>query len=462
MRAPFVITCSAILSLGTGLSEHASAQTPEAVQTEAVQAEAPQLEASQTAARRTLTLDAALDAAKRSQPRLTQARANTAASRARVDQAGSGLWPQVSANVGYQHTEGEDRTVVGTGTAGTTGTVVSGSRNYFNASLSASQLIWDFGQTVGRKRAAAASAEASAKSEHTAAQDVALDVRLSFFTARAQRALVEVASETLANQQRHLQQIQAFVTVGTRPEIDLAQARTDLANARVQLINAENGYETAKAQLNLAMGVEGPTDFDVAPEPSHALDGEDLTLDALLDEAIRARPELATLAQQLRAEELSLAATRGEYWPSFNASTSLSEAGSSLDELGWSWTLQVGLQWPLYQGGLTNARVDEARANLTGLGAQIDGQRQQIRLELEQARFGVRGAKAAIEAAAEAVKNARERLRLAEGRYQTGVGNVIELGDAQVALTSAEAQHVQADYALAEARARLVRALGRS
>jgi outer membrane protein len=41
------------------------------------------------------------------------------------------------------------------------------------------------------------------------------------------------------------------------------------------------------------------------------------------------------------------------------------------------------------------------------------------------------------------------------------VGNAIELGDAQVALTTAEAQTVQADDRLSTARAQLLRALGR-
>jgi outer membrane protein len=87
--------------------------------------------------------------------------------------------------------------------------------------------------------------------------------------------------------------------------------------------------------------------------------------------------------------------------------------------------------------------------------------RQQLRLEVDQAWLSVRAAKAALGAAAEAVENARLRLGLAEGRYQTGVGSAIELGDAQLALTSAEAQKVQADYNLAIARAQLLKALGR-
>ncbi|MGZ3425302.1 MAG: TolC family protein, partial [Polyangia bacterium] len=52
-------------------------------------------------------------------------------------------------------------------------------------------------------------------------------------------------------------------------------------------------------------------------------------------------------------------------------------------------------------------------------------------------------------------------LRLAEGRYQAGVGSIIELGDAQVAATTAAAQKVQADYNVSTARAQLLNALGR-
>ena len=73
----------------------------------------------------------------------------------------------------------------------------------------------------------------------------------------------------------------------------------------------------------------------------------------------------------------------------------------------------------------------------------------------------MRAAKAALKASGDALVNAQEQLRLAEGRYETGVGSIIELGDSQVALTSAAQQRVQADYNLSQARAGLLKALGR-
>ena len=80
--------------------------------------------------------------------------------------------------------------------------------------------------------------------------------------------------------------------------------------------------------------------------------------------------------------------------------------------------------------------------------------------DLVQGRLAVRGAKSSIGGAEEALANAREQLRLAEARYQTGQGSIIELADAQVAYTTAEAQEVSARYSLASARAQLLTAMG--
>ena len=93
--------------------------------------------------------------------------------------------------------------------------------------------------------------------------------------------------------------------------------------------------------------------------------------------------------------------------------------------------------------------------------AQLDLQRQQVRADVDGARLAVRAGRESLGATQEALLNARERLRLAEERYQVGVGSAIELGDAQVALTQAAAQAVQADNRLATARAQLLRAVGR-
>ena len=413
---------------------------------------------------RVLTLEEALRIAREQQPQIRQARFLTEAAYARADQARSGLLPQVSATAGYQKTTANFIARPGA-VPGTAATTNSGSRlsffNFFNSSISANQLIWDFGQTSGRYKAAKMLGEAQENNERSVSLQIDNTLRAAFFLARANRELVVVAQEAADNFGNHLEQIQGFVEVGTRPEIDLAQARADLANARSQLIDAQNNYLIAKAQLNQAMGVIGPTDYEVADESLAPVSGEESPLDALSNEAMKGRPELVALDEQIRAQLQTVSAIKGAYGPTLDATAGATQGGTRIDDLGWNLSVGVTLTWQIYQGGFTTAQVHEAEATAGQLAAQLDLLRQQVRFDVEQASLAVRAAKAVIEADRETVVNARDRLRLAEGRYETGVGSAIELGDAQVALTTAEAQTVQAENRLSTARAQLLRALGR-
>jgi len=401
-----------------------------------------------------LTLAEAVRLAAENQPQLRQARAATQVAAARADAARAPLLPQVGASGTYALSTRNTRAHGSSLSAPRSPTAV------FTGS--ASQLVWDFGQTSGRWEAARAAATSQEASEQAALQQAVQGARSAFFAARAAKALVQVARESLQNQEAHLRQIEGFVRVGTRPAIDLAQARTDRANAQVQLIGAESGYATARAQLDLATGVERSGTYDVADDSLPPVEGEDAATEALLSGALAVRPETAALDQQRRAQQATLAAVRGGYLPSLGVLGQVkNDGGLPLHGAGWNWSASATLSWDLFQGGATRAQEREAAANLEGVEAQLTGLRQQIRLEVEQARLAILSAKATQGAAAEALANARERLRLAEGRYQAGAGSAIELGDSQVALTAAAAQAVQADYALASARAQLLRALGR-
>lgn len=418
-----------------------------------------------TMALRVVSLHEALKSAREHQPQILQARAQTAAARARADQARAPLLPQVTGTASYQRTTANFVARPGSVPAQFANMAAATSLdtyNFFSFGLTLSQYIWDFGQTTRRWQAARATAEAQDGSEQVTLLSIATAVHSAYFAARAGKALLAVARDNLTNQDRHLTQVQGFVQVGTRPEIDLAQARTDRANAAVQVIATENSYALAKAQLNQAMGVEDSVDFDVQDEVLPEVPGEDQGPEALLPEALKNRPEFLTLSRQITAQKLTLSAVKGAYGPSLTAGMSLTEAGTDITQLAWNFSASVNLNWSLFSGLLTVSQVREQRALLSGLEAQLSMLRQQVRLELESARLQVRGSKATLQAAGEALTNARERLRLAEARYRTGVGSIIELGDAQLALTAAAAQQVQAEYALASARTLLLRALGQS
>jgi outer membrane protein len=410
-----------------------------------------------------VTLADALRAARAHQPTLDLARGNVTTARGLADQSRGALLPQLSGALSYTRaTSNFVPQPGGTVPGGVQAASSFATDPLWVARLSASQLVYDFGESINRWKSARVAADAADESLHTTEEQVSYNARVAFFTARAAKDLVGVARDTLANQEKHLTQVQGFVEVGTHPEIDLTQAKADRATAQLQVINAENNYAVAKAMLNQAMGVERSVDYDLSDEEEPPVIGEDGDVEGLIGDAKQARPEMVTLRLNLRSQELGLRSARDMYWPALSLSGSANDSGPDLDRTSWNLSGLVILSVPLLQGGAIDAQIHQAQGQVVQAQAQLATEHLQVRLDVEQARLGIRAAKGAIAAAEDALANTRDRLRLAEGRYTTGVGNIIELGDAQVALTTTAAQKVSAQYQLYTARAQLLKALGKN
>jgi outer membrane protein len=423
---------------------------------------------------RVVTLQQAIETARTNAPAVQLAQAQVQVSDATRLRQESLLLPSLTGTANYSRTQANVIPRPGTtniprmNADGTTAPSVGGVNaphrntfyNSFQFGVTASMLLYDFNGALNKFRSAKEAREAARDRAKATQLTSDLNVRSAFFQARVTRALVDVAKETLANNQRHLDQIQAFVTVGTRPEIDLAQARTDYANARVQLVQADNDYAIAKATLLRYMGVEGSLDFEVADEQIAPVQDEGGELDLLLRKALQDRPDVTALTRDLKSYELQENGAKSGFAPAITGTTSFTAGGIELGDLRYNVAAGVGVTWPLLSGSVI-ADLREARANRAVTQANIADIHLSVRLQIEQARLGLVASIAANEAANEALENARVRHRLAEGRYQAGVGNVIELGDAQVALTTAESQAVQAENNISTARAQLLSALGR-
>ena len=388
-------------------------------------------------------------------PRLRLSRATTEASEARVDRAFAPLLPQVTGSARYQR-------ATANGAQGAPARA-SSFRSYdsFTFELAASQLVTDFGQTTGRLRVARATRDAQKKLSEADRLELLLAVKTSFLQAQAQKQLLAVALETLANLQRHLASVSGFVEVGTRPPIDRVQAQADVQRAELVRVNALNNYAIAKARLAQAMGFDAHSEFEVAGELLPPIQDEEAATERLFAIALAARPDLQAAQDTLYAQQLSVDVARAGYFPSLSVSAALRETGDAPTTLRWNASVGAALIWPLYEGGATRAEVREAHANVDAATAQLALARQQLLVDLEQARLSVHGAKQALATADLLVESTRQRLILAEGRYQTGVGNLLELADAQLALTTAQGDRVQAEFSLSTARAALLQALGR-
>lgn len=405
-----------------------------------------------------LTLATAVELALRLNPQLRSGQQAVRAAEARVPQARAGFYPRLDA-------------------VGTTGgsqffstSLNRGVRSDTTAlALQGRQLLWDFGKTTALVEEARAGVRASDAELERLRQAVVLNVRQGYYTLVQARRLVRVAEAALARAELNLRSARGFFEVGTRPKSDVTRAEVEVANARVGLIRARNQVRLAETSLAAAIGLEAQVPLEVEDVLSY----EPVALDpgALLAEALRARPELAQASARLEAARAQLAGARAAYWPDLTLNGSYGgasgeaflgpEGATFFPSLGETWSVTATLSWNLFQGFGTAERLREAAALVEVARANRDAVELQVRLEVEQAYVSVLEAAERIAATEKAVESARENLRLAQGRYDAGVGTILDLTEAQLALANAEADQVRAlaDYRVALAA--LDRAVGR-
>jgi len=442
-----------------------------------------------------LTLDDALARARRNHPNLEATRAQLEAARARLGQARAGFIPSLTGSFAYAPqtanfvlTPSFTRVFSAPTTSATVTDVGGVSRevqcptgqpcpnvvpsaprvgsyeliNFWSVALGLTWTAWDWGKTPYAYRAAGSGLDAQRANAESVLQQVVLDVKLAYYGALAAEAQLGVAEEALASQKRHLAQARAFLEVGTRTKIDVAAAESDVANAELTLARARGALDAAWAALATALGEESwtPVRLQAPPEPA----AEGLGGEALSDEAARARPEPRELMLRAQAFGDTARSLRGAYLPQLTLTLGPSFAGTDLTALTTNFTIAVALAYPAagVNPFLVQSQVREARANQLAAQAQERAVRNAVRLEAANAVAQLRAAREAVVASLKLVAAAHERRDLAEGRYQAGVGSILELSDAELNFVNARFQEVRARLDVAQARARLDRALGRT
>jgi outer membrane protein len=395
---------------------------------------------------RPITVDEAVAIGLEFQPNIRARLGDYAAAKYRVDQALSPLLPQLSASIS---TSRSHSTVVTTSSL--TGASIAGvqEREFgqtLGAQMTLSQLLFDFGKT-------AASTDAARKLSEVALEDVELQRQLITQTIKqaytninfAQR-LQRVAQQALERAELNLRSARGFFDVGTRPKSDVTRAEVDVANARVDVIRARNAERLGRAALNVAMGV--PADTPTQVIDSLVYQPSKLDRGRLMDEAQRRRPESRQARLRAEAAEALVRRTSRDFFPDITGAAAYGGTRTSFDE---AWSATLSLQWSIFDGGNRIARHREARANLDAAQARARATELDIQREVEQAQISVNEAEERIQAAQVAVESAQENFRLAQGRFDAGVGTILELTDAQLALTQAQNTEAQAlaDYRIA-------------
>lgn len=396
-----------------------------------------------------LTLDEALTTALKNHPQILEARENLNGAEAGAGQAMANYYPQISIAADWNR-----------GSSYLTALQNIRTTEVNSTALYLKQTIYDFGRTSGAVDAARGNRDAADKTLRITRQDLTLRIKSAFYLLFASEKQVAAVRQTVkARAQVHGQALE-FFNQGVRAKVDVVRAESNLFAAKSALIRAENNLEIARLELANSMGMaslEGRALEEPSPGTSPPLPERNLAQ----QEAIQNRAELKLLANQKTAANANLKTARGSYLPILSATASIGYADRDFPPAGNIWGVGLNLTMPLFTGFSSVEQVREANAAINAIAARQNSFRLQIIKESEAAWLGVNEASARMVSTAKEVAAANENQMLAEGRYQEGVGSIIEVTDAQSQSLDAQTAHIQAIYDYCTALARLDRAVGK-
>ena len=310
---------------------------------------------------------------------------------------------------------------------------------------------------------------------------LALDVRSSFYQAIRANSLVGVAQDNLKAAQDRLHDAKSNESVGNAPKFDVVSAERDVAAAQQGLVAARSQVSLALAALKNVIGVDQSAQVKlIADEALEGLDSpvvettslakslnvvEDETpygphYEELVEKALKLRPEILESAATVAAAKRGIQYARRSTLPSLAAGLGYTyQPNSGAFTLENSSVATLSLSIPIFDGGLARARVKEAGADLALAENNYRTANDQVKLEVQNAYVNLLQSRERIRLADAGLVQAREAFRIAQERYTVGVSQSsvvspqLELSSAQAGLTTASSNRVNAliDYRIADA-----------
>ncbi len=333
------------------------------------------------------------------------------------------------------------------------------SPNATSATLEATYVLLGAGKlgTLGSSRASLASAEAN---EDAATYRTAFATDAAYFAVLANRELARVASDRLKRAEEQFGIARVRVLAGEAIASDSLQLLLEVNRARLGILSRDSALVTSRLRLGSQIGLPGPaeaTPMDTALPPQLPM-----TQDEAAEEVRRRGPEVEAARADERRADAVISAEREKYLPEISLGAL---TGAYDKELFPSATrrsqLTVTVSLPFWDGGQRELSVARLQADRNVARARRAERERSAAELMAQAYNGYVTARAGIELASVGVAVSSENYRVQRARYREGATTILDLMEAQVALSEAEAALVQSRFATWLALAQIESLLGR-
>jgi outer membrane protein len=402
-----------------------------------------------------LSLKEARQIALANRPLIRAGELSVAAARQNTIQVQSARYPQLSANVTAADAYRESTTQDGKEVTLDSRIAAGGLNNPIvmrreSNGLYLSQLVTDFGRTANLVESAKLAETAQQHLATATRAQVVLETSDAYFGTLEAQSILLIAAKTVDGRRLLLDKISAMARNKMKSELDVKFAQVNLDEARLMLLRAENAVDAAFARLSTSLGYHDARRFTLTDESSPAPLGE---LDTLLDQAVAARPDLASLRADREAARKSVDAAKALSYPTINLYAAAGVTPYGDDRLSRNYgAIGVNLNLPLFDGGKISAQQQQAQLKSLELSENLLEAQNNVLRSVRVAWLNARSGYENIAITEHLRDAASQALSLAESRYSLGITSIVELNQAQFSAIDAEIAYSRAKYNYLAAR----------
>lgn len=296
--------------------------------------------------------------------------------------------------------------------------------------------------------------------------DMVTQVKNAYFSALLAKEAFEVYKQVYENAVKNLEDTQKRYNAQKASEMDLLRAKTTVANAVPNVYNAEGSVVLSLWQLKAVLGVDLDMNLDVAGRLEdwsqhmfydiHQHDSVSLDNNTTMKQlAIQTEMLAESIKTQKYASIPSLAVA-------FNFSMNAMTNDFNFSEYQWTPYSYVGLSLniPIFAGGKRHQQIRQATNQYEQVKLQAVNTERQLKIAIRQHLNTMETNMKSYYAAKDAVVSAQKGYDIVEKSFQIGHSTLIEINDAQLALTQAQLAASQAVYNFLNAKSQLEQALG--
>ena len=373
-----------------------------------------------------IKVDECVKIAMENHPAIKAALSNSEIYKSKIGQAWSNFFPTFSAGLSYSRNDMQ------------VANFAFPTQEYdmfYAPTISGNMLLFDFGKTKAQADLAKRTYESTKFALENSINTVVFTVKQAYYNLLFAQQQVQVYEETVADFTLHLEQAKAYYDIGTKAKIDVLTAEYNLGRAKLNLIQAKNTLKVAYVQLSNAMGKPDYSDYDVTDtltKKAYAIEVDDA-----VNTAFETSPQLLAAKKKADASGLLVRASKRAFMPNVSAFGGYTRGGKKVDT-DYGYQLGAQINYSTVNLMLLKKQVDEAKATHNKDIADYESAKQNIYFEVKQAHINMTNAQESITVSKLSMDQAKEQYDQASGRYKVGLGDAIELKDAETTYRNAQ------------------------